>query len=162
MFRSPRPLGASTAGIRLVGSGSSPGRHLLVGLEDAAARRGQGTEVGNDMSQAAAAQDASKRPDGKKTEKKKLRHRSTIEALDYLVAKMKEADAQKDLKKNERCNKAFAIQEEKLKLEREKFEFQRELEEERILSLDLNNMTYRLRQYYERRQDEIFARRCGC
>ncbi|CAO2201061.1 unnamed protein product [Urochloa humidicola] len=111
---------------------------------------------------AAAAQDASKRPDGKKTEKKKLRQRSTIEALDYLVAKMKEADAQKDLKKDERCNKAFAIQEEKIKLEREKFEFQRELEEERILSLDLSNTTYRLRQYYERRQDEIFARRCGC
>ncbi|XP_025815652.1 glutathione S-transferase T3-like [Panicum hallii] len=42
---------------------------------------------------AATAQDASKRPDGKKTEKKKLHQRSTIEALDYLVAKMKEADA---------------------------------------------------------------------
>ncbi|KAL6896736.1 hypothetical protein ACP4OV_007308 [Aristida adscensionis] len=35
------------------------------------------------------AQDASKRPDGKKTEKKRLRQRATIEALDYLVAKMK-------------------------------------------------------------------------
>ncbi|CAL4999539.1 unnamed protein product [Urochloa decumbens] len=111
---------------------------------------------------AAEAQDGSKRPDGKKTEKKKLRQRSIIEALDYLVAKMKEADAQKDVKKDERFNKAFAIQEEKIKLEREKFEFQRQLEEERILSLDLSNMTDRLRQYYERRQDEIFARRCGC
>ncbi|CAL5006809.1 unnamed protein product [Urochloa decumbens] len=111
---------------------------------------------------AAPAEDASRRPDGKKTEKKKLRQRSTIEALDYLVAKMKEADAQKDLKKDERCNKAFALQEEKIKLEREKFEFQREQEEERILTLDLSNMTYRLQQYYEKRQDEIFARRCGC
>jgi hypothetical protein len=46
---------------------------------------------------AAAAQDASKRPDGKKTEKKKLHQCSIIEALDYLVAKKKEADAQKDL-----------------------------------------------------------------
>ncbi|CAN6209995.1 unnamed protein product [Urochloa humidicola] len=120
------------------------------------------TATGGAIATEAAKEDASKRPDGKKTEKKKLRQRSTIEALDYLVAKMKEADAQKELKKDERCNKAFAIQEEKIKLEREKFEFQRELEEERILSLDLSNMTYRLRQYYERRQDEIFARRCGC
>ncbi|CAO2210757.1 unnamed protein product [Urochloa humidicola] len=75
---------------------------------------------------------------------------------------MKEADEQKDVKKDERCNKTFATQEEKVKLEREKFEFQRELEEERILSLDLSNMTDRLRQYYEMRQDQIFARRCGC
>ncbi|CAN6237734.1 unnamed protein product [Urochloa humidicola] len=107
--------------------------------------------TGGAVAAAAPAEDASKRPDRKKTEKKKLRQRSTIEALDYLVTKMKEADAEKDLKKDERCNKAFDIQEEKIKLEREKFEFQRELEEERILSLDLSNMTYRLRQYYERR-----------
>ncbi|CAN6181860.1 unnamed protein product [Urochloa humidicola] len=123
---------------------------------------GASTATGGVVVAAAEAQDGSKRPDGRKTEKKKLRQRSTIEALDYLVAKMKEADAEKDVKKDERCNKAFAIQEEKIKLEREKFEFQRELEEERILSLDLSNMTDRLRQYYERRQDDIFARRCGC
>ncbi|RLM77913.1 glutathione S-transferase T3-like [Panicum miliaceum] len=48
---------------------------------------------------AAPAQDPSKRPDGKKMEKKKLRQRLTIEALDYLVAKMKETDAEKELKK---------------------------------------------------------------
>ncbi|CAO2211497.1 unnamed protein product [Urochloa humidicola] len=118
--------------------------------------------TGGTVAAAAPTEDASKRPDGKKTEKKKLRQRSTIKALDYLVAKMKEADAEKDLKKDERCNKAFAIQEEKIKLEREKFEFQRELEEERILSLDLSTMTDKLRQYYESRQDEIFARRCSC
>ncbi|KAL6841686.1 hypothetical protein ACP4OV_028515 [Aristida adscensionis] len=55
------------------------------------------------------AQDASKRPDGKKTEKKRLRQRATIEALDYLVAEMKEVDAEKELKKQERCDKAFAL-----------------------------------------------------
>ena len=80
---------------------------------------------------AAPAQEPSIRPDGTKTEKKKLRQRSTIEALDYLVAKMKEADAQKEMKKEERCNKAFALQEEKIKLERdlqvEKIKLEREI-----------------------------------
>jgi hypothetical protein len=75
------------------------------------------------------------------------------------VAKLKEADAQNDLKNEERCNKAFALQEEKIKLEREKFEFQREQEEERILSLDLRNMTYTQQEYYEGRQHEILEKR---
>ncbi|KAL6865200.1 hypothetical protein ACP4OV_016351 [Aristida adscensionis] len=124
----------------------------------------------------AVVQNTSKRPEGKKSEKKKLRQCSTIEALDYLVAKMKEVDAEKELKKQERCDEAFALQEEKIRLEREKFEFQREQErcnkacalqeekirlerekfdfereqeEERILSLDLSNMTNRQKQYYE-------------
>jgi hypothetical protein len=107
----------------------------------------------------AAAQDSASRPDGRKTEKKKLRQRSTTEALDYLVAKLKEVDAQKELKTEERCNKAFALQEEKIKLEREKFEFEREKEEGRILSLDLSNMTYTQQEYYEGRQHEILEKR---
>jgi hypothetical protein len=57
------------------------------------------------------------RPDGKKKEKQKLQQRSTIEAVDYLMAQKKEADLEKDLKKEERCNKAFALQEERIKLE---------------------------------------------
>ncbi|RLN34028.1 glutathione S-transferase T3-like [Panicum miliaceum] len=54
----------------------------------------------------AADTEASGRPDGKK-EKKMLRQRSTIEAVDYLMAKKKEADSERDLKKVEMCNKAF-------------------------------------------------------
>ena len=42
------------------------------------------------------------RPTGKKKEKDKLQQRSSIEALDYLLAKKKEADIEKDLKKEER------------------------------------------------------------
>jgi hypothetical protein len=72
------------------------------------------------------------RPDGKKKEKRKLK--STIEALDYLMVKKKEADKEKDLKKEERCNKAFALQEERLKLEKEKIQLQRDQEEERLKS----------------------------
>ncbi|KAF8730903.1 hypothetical protein HU200_016775 [Digitaria exilis] len=115
--------------------------------------------TGGDDAAAAAAEDPSKRPDGKKAEKKKLRQRLTIEALDYLVEKMKQTDDVKEIKKEQRCDRLIDLQEEKIKLEREKFEFQRDMEDERILSLDLSNMTYRLQQYYERRQDEILTRR---
>ena len=41
------------------------------------------------------------RPDGKKKKKQQLRRRSTIEAVDYLMAKKKEADLEKGLKKQE-------------------------------------------------------------
>jgi hypothetical protein len=84
------------------------------------------------------------RPDGKKKEKQKLKQCLTIKAMDYLMAKKKEADIEKDSKKEERCKNAFALQEERLKLEKDKFEFQRDLEEERILNLDLTTMTYDL------------------
>jgi hypothetical protein len=104
-------------------------------------------------------EEQSGRPDGKKKEKQKLRQRSTMEAVDYLIAKKKESDIQKELKKEERCNKAFALQEERLKLEKEKFAFQRQLEEDRIIDLDLSNMNYKQQQYYEDRQNEILARR---
>ncbi|CAD6254445.1 unnamed protein product [Miscanthus lutarioriparius] len=42
------------------------------------------------------------RPTGTKKEKLKLKQRSSIEALDYLLAKKKEVDAEKELKKKER------------------------------------------------------------
>lgn len=93
------------------------------------------------------------RPDGKKAAKQKLRQGRTIEAVDYLMEKKKEADVVRELKKEEMCKKAFALQEERCKrafalqeeqnkLEREKFEFQKKeaekaekVEEERILGL---------------------------
>jgi hypothetical protein len=74
------------------------------------------------------------------------------------MAKKKEADHEKKLKKEERCNKAFALQEERIKLEKEKFEFKRQMEEERIIGLDLSTMNYKQQQYYERRQNEILDR----
>ncbi|XP_020405690.1 uncharacterized protein [Zea mays] len=99
------------------------------------------------------------RPDGKKKEKQKLRQRSSMEVVDYLIAKKKDSDLEKDLKKEERCNKAFALQEERIKLDKEKFAFQRQLEEDRIIGLDLSTMNYKQQQYYEDRQNEILARR---
>ncbi|RLM94176.1 NAM-like protein [Panicum miliaceum] len=50
MSRPPRPRGASTAGLRRVGLGSSPSREFPLGFEDADARRSDGPEVGDDMS----------------------------------------------------------------------------------------------------------------
>ena len=65
------------------------------------------------------------RPAWKKKEKDKLWQRSSIEALDYLLAKKKDADVEKELKKQERelkkeerCQKALALQEERLKLDK--------------------------------------------
>lgn len=65
----------------------------------------------------------------------------------------------KQIKKEQWCNKVIALHEEMIKLEKEKFEFQRDKKEESNFSLDLSNRTYRLKQYYERDQDEIIARR---
>ena len=75
------------------------------------------------------------------------------------MAKKKEVDLERDLKKEERCNKAFALQEERIKLDREKFEFERELEEDKIIALDLSTMTYDQQQYFEDRKNKVLARR---
>jgi hypothetical protein len=97
------------------------------------------------------------RPIGTKKEKLKLKQRSSIEALDYLLAKKKEVDAEKELKKKERelkkeerelkkqemCQKALTLQEERIKLDKEKFDFERDREEERIINIDMKGKTFR-------------------
>ncbi|KAF8703597.1 hypothetical protein HU200_032416 [Digitaria exilis] len=86
-------------------------------------------------------------------------------AVEHLMAIKKEVDLEKEVKKEERCKRALDLQEERNKLEREKFEFQKRQaekeEEERILGLDLTAMNYKEQQYYEERQNEILARRCN-
>jgi hypothetical protein len=88
-------------------------------------------------------QDALERPLGKKKENQKLRQHSTLEAMEYLVSKKKEADAERDLKKEERYKKTFALQEERIKIEREKVEMKRELEEDRIMHMDMSTLSYK-------------------
>ena len=51
----------------------------------------------------------SARPDGKKKKKQQLRRRSTIEAVDYLMAKKKEADLERDLKKKRGATKPLLL-----------------------------------------------------
>jgi hypothetical protein len=63
--------------------------------------------------------------------------------MEYLVSKKKEADAERDLKKEERYKKAFALQEERIKIEREKVEMKRELEEDRIMHMDMSTLSYK-------------------
>ncbi|CAN6324099.1 unnamed protein product [Urochloa humidicola] len=46
MFQPPRPLGAPTAEIHLVGSGPSRHQQLPVGIEEAGARHGEGMDWG--------------------------------------------------------------------------------------------------------------------
>jgi hypothetical protein len=69
------------------------------------------------------------RPLEKKKEKHILRQRADIEAMEYLMTKKEIVDAAKELKKEERFKKAFALQEERIRMEREKMEFKREMEE---------------------------------
>jgi ribonucleotide monophosphatase NagD (HAD superfamily) len=87
-----------------------------------------------------------------------LRQRVGMKAMEYLVSKKEKADAAKELKKEERFKKTFALQEERIIMEREKMEFKREMEEEKILNIDMSTLSYKQQQYYERRQDKIIVK----
>jgi hypothetical protein len=50
---------------------------------------------------------------------------ASMEAMEYFVAKKEEADAEKELKKDERCRKAFTLQEKRIGIERERLDMQR-------------------------------------
>jgi hypothetical protein len=78
--------------------------------------------------------------------------------MKYLVEKKKEADVEKDLKKEERCKKSFALQEERIRIEREKVEMKIEPEDQ-IMEMDMSTLSYKQQQYFEKCQDEILARR---
>jgi hypothetical protein len=98
------------------------------------------------------------RDPGKKKEKKILWQCASMEAMEYLVIKKKETDTEKKLKKDERSRKAFTLQEERMRIERERVDMQREMDEERIMNIDMSTLSYKQQQYYERRHDEILAK----
>jgi hypothetical protein len=66
-----------------------------------------------------------------------------LEAIEYHVAKKKEIDIEKYLKKDERCKKAFAMLEERIRIERKKLEMKRELEEDQIMHMDMSTLSYK-------------------
>jgi hypothetical protein len=78
--------------------------------------------------------------------------------MEYLVTKKKETDTKKELKKDERSRKAFTLQEERIRIERERVDMQREMDEERIMNIDMSTLSNKQQQYYERRHDEILAK----
>jgi len=117
--------------------------------------------------------DVPQRPIGKKRAKEALRRGGKdagVEALELLWAKKKEADAEKELKQEERYAKTYALDKERLameeKIEQKRLEHEcnslhikRMAEEERIINMDLNCLNELQKQYYTSLQVEIMARR---
>lgn len=120
--------------------------------------------------------DAPKRPPGKKKAKEALRrggNDACTEALELLWAKKREDEVAKELKREERYAMSYALDKERLELDKERHVLEKErleneanniylktiAEEQKIMLLDLNSMTELQREYYTSLQAEIVARR---
>lgn len=117
-----------------------------------------------------------KRPIGKKAAKAALcqekKNRVSV-ALENMWQQKKETDGQKELKKDERFNKAFALEQERaanekllldlrskeLELKRQEVELQNKRDEERIMTMDLTVMPDEQKEYYMSLRVEIMSRR---
>ncbi len=120
--------------------------------------------------------DAAQRPIGKKKAKEALRRGGSdacTEALDILWVKKREADAEKELKREERYAKSYALDKERLELDKERIALEKErlanegnniylkriAEEQKIMNLDLSSMNDLQKEYYMSLHAEIVARR---
>jgi hypothetical protein len=62
--------------------------------------------------------------------------------MEYLVAKKREADVVKELKKEERCKRPLRCRKKGYEL-KERTELKRELEEERIMNTGMSTFSYK-------------------
>uniref|UniRef100_I1PIT7 No apical meristem-associated C-terminal domain-containing protein n=1 Tax=Oryza glaberrima TaxID=4538 RepID=I1PIT7_ORYGL len=102
------------------------------------------------------------RPMGRKKAKQQMRERSDLsrkESLDYLWDKKKEADAEKERKFEERYQIAFALEQNRIDLERDKFEFKRMIKEDKLLRTDTSAMSIEEQEYYKNVNNQILSRR---
>ena len=133
--------------------------------------------------------DQRKRPMGKKKAKEALRRgggEACVEALDYLWAKKRESDAEKEQKKEERYNQSYALDRERLELEKRRvqaeearaaneaknleikerelehkeneLQHKRMLDEERIMTMEIASLPTLQQQFYKSQQNKIIAR----
>lgn len=105
------------------------------------------------------------RPIGKKKSKAAIlqeKRKSVTTTLENMWAQKKDTDGEKEVKKEERFNKAFALEQERVtneklllevrkeevELQKQEVELQKQRDEERIMTLDLSVMPEELRTYY--------------
>ncbi|XP_035822453.1 glutathione S-transferase T3 [Zea mays] len=105
------------------------------------------------------------RPTRKKKSKAAIiqeKRKSVTTTLENMCAQKKDTDGEKEVKKEERFNKAFALEQERVtneklllevrkeevELRKQQIELQKQRDEERIMTLDLSAMPEELRRYY--------------
>uniref|UniRef100_A0A0E0LE12 No apical meristem-associated C-terminal domain-containing protein n=1 Tax=Oryza punctata TaxID=4537 RepID=A0A0E0LE12_ORYPU len=101
------------------------------------------------------------RPMGRNKAKQQMRERldqSRKESLDYLLDKKKEANTEKERKKEERYKIAFALDQQRIGLEKDKFEVKRMIEEDRLMRIDTSEMSLEEKDSYENVKKKILSR----
>ncbi|GER55779.1 NAM-like protein [Striga asiatica] len=125
------------------------------------------SEVGQDAVEDLDA-NALTRPIGKKKAKAALlqeKKKSVTATLENMWAQLKETDGEKELKKDQRFNKAFALEQERvanekllLEVRSQEVQLQRKRDEERIMTMDLSAMPDEQKKYYMCLRAEIMSR----
>nr|XP_034601007.1 glutathione S-transferase T3-like [Setaria viridis] len=108
------------------------------------------------------------RPIGKKKAKAALlqeKKKSVTTTLENMWVQKKEIDGEKELKKEERFNKAFALEQDRvanekllIELRSQEVQLQKRRDEERIMTMDLTTMPDEQKKYYMSLRAEIMSR----
>jgi hypothetical protein len=108
------------------------------------------------------------RPNGKKKAKAALlqeKKKSVTATLENMWAQKKDTDVEKELKKEERFNKAFALEQERVtnekelvEVRKEEVQLQKQRNEERIMTMDLSAMQEEQKTYYMWLRAQIMSR----